>query len=666
MSCIGTAGHVDHGKSTLVKRLTGIDPDRLAEEKERGMTIDLGFAWLKLPSGREVSIVDVPGHESFIKNMLAGVGGIDVALVVVAADEGVMPQTREHLAILDLLGVKWSVVALTKAELVDEEWLELVHSDVAEQLAATTLAGSPIVPVSAHTGQGLSTLLAALDRILDQALPPQDIGRPRLSIDRVFSLSGFGTIVTGTLLDGTFTVGQEVEILPTGISTRIRNLQIHKQQVGRARPGSRVALNLANVSRTQLKRGDVVVLPNQWSATHLLDARISLLPDAQLVLTHQMRLDFYCGAQEVPARIRLLDADELLPGESAWAQVRLSHPAVLARRDPFVLRLPSPSMTLGGGTVVEAQARYHRRYQQAILESLERLEQAAPEEEILSVLLKQRTAGGAKVLHGALGYEIASILKLCNLSEDVTQQALETLLSERRVRKVGVLWVAQSVWDTLVENSVHLVSEQHRQYPLRAGLPKEEWRTRLHLAPKEANDVLATLQAEGRVEVVTDRGGEEAERRGEPTQESAWYKRAAMTGSLIRLPAFVPSFTDAQRARIEQLLHRFAEHPLTPPDRSEAETLVGAEVLAALIDQGQFIKLGDGVLLLRETYEEALATVIHYLHEHDRMTVADARDRVGTTRKYILPLLEHMDALRITQRIGDVRVLRRSRELPER
>src|SRR5947209_5936968 len=256
MSCIGTAGHIDHGKSTLVKALTGIDPDRLAEEKERGMTIDLGFAWLTLPNGREVSIVDVPGHEGFIKNMLAGVGGIDAALLVVAADEGVMPQTREHLAILDLLRVRRGVVALTKADLVDEEWLELVREEVSEQLKPTTLAGAEIIPVSAYTGQGLPVLLAQLERVFDESQERRDLARPRLPVDRVFSMTGFGTVVTGTLLDGIFKPGQEVEILPQGLKTRVRSLQTHKHQVEVAYPGNRVAINLSNVPRASVERGD--------------------------------------------------------------------------------------------------------------------------------------------------------------------------------------------------------------------------------------------------------------------------------------------------------------------------------------------------------------------------------------------------------------------------
>jgi selenocysteine-specific elongation factor len=647
MSCIGTAGHVDHGKSTLVEALTGIDPDRLAEEKERGMTIDLGFAWLTLPSGREVSIVDVPGHESFIKNMLAGVGGIDAALLVVAADEGVMPQTREHLAILDLLHVQRGVVALTKADLVDEEWLELVREEVEEHLKPTTLAASPIIPVSAYTRQGLPQLLAELERILDEAQVHQHIARPRLPIDRVFTLTGFGTIVTGTLLDGVYKVGQEVEILPQGTRTRIRSLQTHKRQVDAAQPGSRVAMNLANVARTDMERGNVVALPGQLRTTMLLDARIHLLADAQRPLAHNMQVDFYSGSQEIPARVRLLDVEELQPGQSAWAQLRLSRPAVVVRRDRFILRVPSPSMTIGGGEVVDVQARYHRRFQQQVIGALEHLSQGTPEELVLAALDRRgatKTAP-AKAQHGLRGYELADIVKQCNLSEDVTSHILETFLSEERVRKVGSLWFAQHVWDELVEEAVHLVVEQHRHYPLRSGLSKEEWRTRLNLSPRVAAEVFAVLQAEGHLEAVTEAGS------------GSMQEAPLRAGGLIRVPGFTPSFTPAQQKQVEQIMKRFQQSPSTPPGWAELEKVADVEIVAALIEQGRLVKVGDGILFLRETYEEAITRLVTYLREHGKMTAAEARDVTGTTRKYILPLLEHIDALHITRRMGDERIL---------
>jgi selenocysteine-specific elongation factor len=651
MSCIGTAGHVDHGKSTLVKALTGIDPDRLAEEKERGMTIDLGFAWLKLPGGREVSIVDVPGHESFIKNMLAGVGGIDAALLVVAADEGVMPQTREHLAILDLLRVPRGIVALTKSDLVDEEWLELVRDEVVELLKPTTLAGASILPVSAQTGQGMPELLTALERIVDEAEERRNIGRPRLPIDRIFTLTGFGTIVTGTLLDGNFKLGQEVEILPQGIKTRLRGLQTHKQQVEVAQPGSRVAMNLPNVPRTELERGNVVTLSEQMRTTMLFDARIQLLADAGRSLAHNTQVDFYSGSQEIPARVRLLDCEELQPGQHAWVQLRLNRPAVVARRDRFILRIPSPGMTIGGGEVLDVQPRYHKRFQTHILASLEQLAQGSPEELVLAALDRRRVAGtmaGNRNTHGLLGYQLGDITKLCNLSADVTLQILNTFVSEGRVRRVGGLWFAQHIWEALAEEAVRLVDEQHRHYPLRSGFSKEEWRTRLNLSSKMAAEVFAVLRAEGKleaVEIAADTGNTYAQ---EATQR---------TGGLIRLPGFTTSFTALQHRQIEQLLQLFQEHPYTPPGRAEAETIAGAEVVAALIEQGRLVKLGDGILFLRETYDEALTRLVAYLREHGKMTAAEARDILGATRKYILPLLEHMDALHITRRAGDERFL---------
>ncbi|GCE04378.1 selenocysteine-specific translation elongation factor [Dictyobacter aurantiacus] len=642
MSCIGTAGHVDHGKSTLVQALTGIDPDRLTEEKERGMTIDLGFAWLKLPGGQEVSIVDVPGHESFIKNMLAGVGGIDAAMLVIAADEGIMPQTREHLAILDLLQVPRGVVVLTKADLVDEEWLELVRDEVTEYLKPTILAGAPILAVSAYTGQGLPELLKTLDELLNTASTRKNIGRPRLPVDRVFSLTGFGTIVTGTLLDGGLQVGQEVEIYPQRIKSRVRGLQSHKQQLDSVLPGGRVALNLANVARSDLARGNVVARPGQLQPTLLFDARLRLLADSGRSLLHNTSVDVYTGSQEIPARVRLLDTDELQPGDSAWVQMRLSRPAVIARRDRFIVRIPSPGATIGGGEIVDVTPRYHRRFQKPVLSTLEQLMQATPEELVLASLERRKPSRGetAHVASGLSGYLFEEIAKQSNLAPDVTQQILESLLSEGRVYKVGVYWFAQTVWETLTDEALHLVKEFHQQYPLRSGISKEEWRTRLGLQSRLATEVFARLQENGLLESVENRGAGSA---------------LVRTGGLIRIPGFQPHFTAAQQQQVDQLLRLFRERPYTPPVRSEAEAMVGTDVVSALIEQGQLVKIGDGILFSHTAYSTALSKLAAYMHEHGKITVAEARDVLETTRKYILPLLEHMDALRITHRMGDER-----------
>ncbi len=316
MFVLGTAGHIDHGKSLLVKALTGIDPDRLREEKERGMTIELGFAWLKLPGGREVGIVDVPGHERFVKNMLAGVGGIDLALLIVAANEGVMPQTREHLAILDLIGVKRGIAVITKKDLVDEELLTLVRMEVEELIATTTIAGAPVVAVSAVTGEGLPELLAAIDKMLDKTEPRPDLGRPRLPVDRIFTMVGSGTVVTGTLIDGTLSVGQEVEIVPSGLKSRIRGLQTHKSKITSASPGSRVAANLVGVNTSELERGDVVTRPGWLKPTKLVTVKLKLISYLQRPLPHGASVSFHTLAAETMAKVRLLEGDELRPGES--------------------------------------------------------------------------------------------------------------------------------------------------------------------------------------------------------------------------------------------------------------------------------------------------------------------------------------------------------------
>ena len=378
MRVIGTAGHVDHGKSALVKALTGIDPDRLQAEKEREMTIDLGFAWLALPSGQPVSVVDVPGHAGLIKNMLAGIGGVDATLLVIAADEGVMPQTQEHLAILDLLQIKGGVIALTKSDLVDVEWIEMVMSDVRAALAHTMLAHAKIIPVSARTRAGLPALLAELDRLIQQVAPKNDFGAPRLPIDRVFSIAGFGTVVTGTLIDGAFAVGDEVEIVPGNKRGTIRGLQMHKEKLDRVPPGGRIAINLAGLAVEDLARGQVVAHPGALTATSLLDAHAQYLATAPKPLAHNARVDFFAGATATPARVRLLDQTELQPGSAGWIQLQLAAPVAVAKHDRFILRFASPSVTVGGGAIIDPHATTrHRRFKPDVIARLETLARGA-------------------------------------------------------------------------------------------------------------------------------------------------------------------------------------------------------------------------------------------------------------------------------------------------
>ena len=640
MRVIGTAGHVDHGKSTLVHALTGIDPDRLKEEKEREMTIDLGFAWLTLPSGERVGIVDVPGHKDFIKNMLAGVGGIDAALFVVAADEGVMPQTREHLAILDLLQVRGGVVALTKIDMAeDEDWLDLVEADLLEVLEGTILDGAPIVRCSARKGEGLETLVAELDEYLAASAPRRDVGRPRLPVDRVFTIPGFGTVVTGTLSDGTLSTGQEVEIQPSGLRARIRGLQTHKQKIEQAVPGSRVAVNLTGVSKDEVSRGEVLTAPGWLRPTTLVDCYLRYLSDAPAPLKHDAPVSFFSGAAETPAWVRLLGTRVLPPGEEGWVQIRLANPVALVKGDRFIIRQPSPSVTIGGGVVVNPfPGRRHRRFRPEVIERLETLAHGTPEEIMLQNLERQQPS------------EARALLDRSSLSRPQAEEALRALVSEGqvlvldgslstddpRVLPGGSFLVTRSGWGAMRERMEALLGEYHRQFPLRSGMPREEVKSRMArniptLSPRLFNEILERAGSEG------------------------WLVESAGT---VRLATHQATFTPKQQQAVDYLLYTFHQEPYTTPSVPQCEEQVGSEVLSALVEQGQLIKLGEDVIFLTETYEEMRARVLAYLEEHGSVTVAQVRDLFGTSRKYTLALLGYMDEQRITRRVGDERVLR--------
>ncbi len=634
MRVIGTAGHVDHGKSALVHALTGIDPDRLKEEKEREMTIDLGFAWLKLPSGREVSIVDVPGHEDFIKNMLAGVGGIDLALFVVAADEGVMPQTREHLAILDLLQVRDGVVALTKCDLVDDnEWLELVREELREELSGSVLQDAKIMPVSARTGQGVQALIAELDRLLQSPPARRETGRPRLPIDRVFTIAGFGTVVTGTLIDGPLRVGDEVEILPQGFGARIRGLQTHKQKVDEARPPSRVAVNLTGVSKEQLNRGDLLTRPGWLRPTSRLDARLRLLKDAPRPLAHNTSIDFFTGAAQCQARVRVLDRKEVAPGEESWVQFILSSPVAAIRGDRFIIRQPSPSLTLGGGFIVDAHPRRrHRRFRSQVLQRLERLAHGTPEEVLLQELEVEQPR------------ELAALLRRSSLGPDEAQQTLLSLLNEGQIVLLDAATdgefssippktqylMSASGWETLLTTLLSLLREYHQRYPLRAGMPREELKSRLGLSARAFNQAITRAASQGAL-VETE------------TALSLREHRVVLSAE--------------QQRQVNNLLRAFQKNPYSPPTVAESEAMVGSDVLAALIEQDKLVKVSEGVLFSSDAYQKMTQTIVDYLRRENRITLAQVRDMFSTSRKYAQALLEHLDDQHVTKRVGDERIL---------
>lgn len=634
MYVIGTAGHVDHGKSTLVQALTGIDPDRLREEKERGMTIDLGFAWLKLPSGREVSIVDVPGHERFIKNMLAGVGGIDVAMLVVAADEGPMPQTDEHLAILDLLDISRGVVAITKSDLVDEEWLELVKAEIEERLASTSLAGAPLLPVSSVTGQGVSELLAALDDLLSAIPGKRDISKPRIPVDRVFTVAGFGTVITGTLVDGELRAGQEVEILPSGRKSRVRGIQTHKRKVESAPPGSRVALNLASVSTDEINRGDVVTTPGWLRPTRVLDVKLRAIKAAPQPLEHGDELTFHSGAAETIAKLSLLDTERLDPGQSGWAQLRLAEPVAVARGDQFIVRVPSPSFTVGGGIVVDPFPKRHRRFQEMVVESLTTLEHGTPEQIVLQQMpaaapidlqsLVRRTGLPQEQVHGATAHLLAG-------GDALLLDGARGSGDTRALNSQSIV-ISAPGWAALRERIFTVLRTFHVEYPLRRGMPREEIRSRTGLDARAFGRVEARLLAEGAI-----------------TED----------GPLMAWEGHEVHFTDAQQRHIDDMLAALKEASASPPPAPEllSRFNLDGEVLAALLEQGRLVEVAPEIVLERQVYDETVDTIAGMIRDKGAITVAAVRDRFNTSRKYALALMEHLDERRITRRTGDERVL---------
>jgi selenocysteine-specific elongation factor len=630
---IGTAGHVDHGKSSLVRALTGIDPDRLREEKEREMTIDLGFAWLDLPGGERVGIIDVPGHKDFIKNMLAGVGGIDAALFVVAADEGVMPQTQEHLDILDLLQVKTGVIALTKIDLVsDPEWLELMEADLLEHLEGTPLEHAPVVHVSARTGAGLDKLKAAIAAALRSAETRQDRGRARLPVDRIFTIAGFGAVVTGTLMDGVLRVGDEIELQPAGLKGRIRGIQSHKDRLERAYPGSRVAVNLTGIGIEHIARGDVVAAPGVLRGTTMVDASLRFLSDAPIPLKHGTAVDFFSGAAEAPARLRLLDKEILQPGETAWVQFQLETPIAILKGDRYIIRLPSPSVTIGGGIVVDPHpSRRHRRMRPDVVERLKTLAYGTPAELLVQALQKGEPCT-LEDLRGRVAL-VADALQEA-LSEALTQGDILPLTAGETADgwlPPSTLVISRAGWARLTEQIERLLSDYHSQYPLRRGMPREELKSRLRLAGRVFNQI---VEYAGRAGLLREIEG------------------------YVARPDHAVVFSAEQQARVARMLAEFRRQPYTPPSIPDAEKLLDAELLNACFEQGLLLKVSEDVAFLPETYQTMLEQVKAHLRQHGTITVAQVRDQFGASRRYALALMGYLDQQGVTRRMGDERVLR--------
>jgi selenocysteine-specific elongation factor len=626
---IGTAGHVDHGKTALIKALTGIDTDRLKMEKERGISIELGFAFCRLPSGRRAGIIDVPGHERFIKNMLAGVAGIDLVLLVIAADEGVMPQTREHMDIVRLLQINRGIVALTKVDLVDEEFLKLVREDVDDFLKDTPLKDAPVVEVSAVTGRGLEKLLEKIDEVPVEG--KDTAGQTRLPIDRAFSVTGFGTVVTGTLWSGVIHTGDNLEIMPQGLIVRVRSLQVHGEKVKEAIAGQRVAVNIAGIGIEQAQRGSVLAKPGFLRSASRLDARISLLANVQKELENRTRLRFYLGTAEILGRVVLLDREKLLPGETAYAQFLLEETVAAVKGDRFVFRSYSPVYTLGGGVIVDSASRKHKRMREEVIEALVTRELGRPTEQVESCLKSQNTILSRSDLARATG-----------MNEEETSRALQELAGENKIYILTVdhdqFFISREVYKQWVEKLTGLLKKYHHQFPLREGFPREELRSRLfsQFTTRQLQTLLKIMEEEN----ILSPGS-----------------------NTVALKGFQPKLEDGQQEIIKRIEDIFYKSGFQPPDWESVSgeggfnELQSQEVLQYFLRQGTLVKVAEGLYFHSAAIEDAKKILIGHLEKNNGISIGEIKTLLSISRKYALPILEYFDRTKVTRRVGDKRFL---------
>ncbi|MDO9546148.1 MAG: selenocysteine-specific translation elongation factor [Pelolinea sp.] len=629
MYVIGTAGHVDHGKSTLISALTGINPDRLKEEIERQMTIDLGFAWYTLPSGEEIGIVDVPGHSDFIENMLAGVGGIDAVLFVISADEGIMPQSREHLDILKLLGIKLGLIVLTKIDLVeDQEWVDLVESDIRELVKHSFLEDAPILKVSAINGTGLSELSNCLDTVLKESAPKKDIHEPRLPIDRIFSIKGFGTIVTGTLLDGGLREGDQVEILPSGIKSRIRGIQNHKKKQQIAEPGNRTAINLVGVDVDQLQRGDVVCLPGQMRSTKRIDVEVELLKNKTSGIKHDDRLKVFIGSSQALARARVIDKKEIKPGENGWLQLEFEKALLVKRKDRFIIRRPSPAATIGGGYVLSAHpVRRHRRFSLNVVERYKTLSAGSNEDVILIHLLDLKVT------------ELSQLIETCEINENLARETVEKLINEgnivlfETVGKIGLsnMIASKKYWLEISRDLIHYLESYHKKFPLETGVSFEDASNKTGLSRKAISLVIEKLNSTGAIQFENGK---------------------------IMLESHQIEFSSVQEKLISQLKKVFLKSPFLTPSTQECVEIVGDDIFSAMITKGMIVEVSSGVVFMTNDLTQIISETKVLLHEKQKISASGFRDHLKTSRKYAIALLEYMDKIGVTERIDDFRKLK--------
>lgn len=629
---IGTAGHIDHGKTTLIKALTGRDTDTLKEEKERGISINLGFTFFDLPSGRRAGIIDVPGHEKFIKNMLAGVSSIDVVLLVIAADEGIMPQTREHFEILQLLNVKKGIVVLTKADLVDDEWLSMVQEEIKDSFKGTFLENAPIHPVSSKTGKGLKELIENIDKITDEVESKDTEGHFRLTVDRVFTVSGFGTVVTGTIISGRIKEGDTVKAYPSNTVTKVRGIQVHETSVKFAEAGQRCAINLANIKVSDIDRGDIISLEDVMEPSLIVDGTLYYLKSAEKPLENRQRVRLYHGTSELLCRVILLDKEELMPGENAYVQLRLESPLTAQRNDRFVIRNYSPMYTIGGGIVIEPLAKKAKRFDNAYLEDL-KIKESGNTENILEKNIEK--------LSGEYPDTMA-ILKALGKNEENIDEKLNVLVEDRSIIKLSSLdkpvFIHKNFLKKKAEEIEKLLSKYHAENPLKAGISKEEIKTKIFgksLKQKNYDEILDLLQERNVISI---------------------------HGNYVSLYDFQIKYSNEQQKLKDKIIAVFKEAKYSPPKyddllANEKDKKTFKMVYDSLLDMGELVKVSEECAFLREYYEAAKEKVVSFIKENRSLSAAQARDLFNTSRKFAVALLENFDIIKLTKRVEDARVL---------
>lgn len=640
---IGTAGHVDHGKTSLIRRLTGIETDRLKEEKERGLSIDIGFAYFVLPSGRTAGIVDVPGHERFIKNMLAGAYGMDLVLLVIAADEGVMPQTVEHLTILQLLEVRNGLVVLTKIDRVEPDWLQLVEDEVRQQLMGTFLAEAPVVKVSSETGEGFDSLVSAIDSLCATTVTRLTAGAFRMPIDRAFTMEGFGTVVTGTTISGTLRIGDPLEILPQRLSTRARSLQVHDRDVEIVEAGQRVAINFPGISRSLVQRGDVAVTPNIFTTTDTFDSKLILLRSAHGPLKDGSPVRLHIGAGEYLPRVFLLGAKKVEPGETCYARIRFDDPVPAAMHDRFVVRSYSPMRTIGGGVVLDIRPVHARKFHTTICRELDQIDRADPLATAETLLRRAGMAGVSRI-------ELSQWMSVHPDEADELLQRCHAGKTARLGQKTG-RWIHRDTYQQLMDATVHCLSEFHTSEPLQHGMTRDLLREAIGAIMNAGQAGLATtvtLPSE-----VFDSLMDELRTAAVVVAEK----------DLIRLPKHHVAM-EGETKRISEAIDRlYKEAQFNPPEiavvltklQSDRETT--GKILYSMINSGNLVKIGE-LIFHKDVIKAGEQRIRDYVGKHGSMTVADFRNLIDSSRKYAVPLLEYYDKTGLTRRMGDVRILR--------